>query len=99
MYVLTQEVITVSQSFSYNAVLSNNYGNGDLWVVNFPTLQGCWVEGGSREEVLRKAPDVLSAFLEGFLACGLPFPDDSNISDKVLWDGDEIVRISCLVEC
>ncbi len=43
-------------------VYEERSGGVPVWIGNFPGLNGCWVEGVSKEEVLARAPFVLHEF-------------------------------------
>ena len=43
-------------------VYEERAAEGPLWIGNFPGLNGCWVEGSSKEDVLARAPYVIHEF-------------------------------------
>ena len=56
--------------FTYPAILSYE-SDGGLWIMKFPGLHGCWVEGKTEDDVRRRAPEVLGEFLRGCFDCGV----------------------------
>ncbi|MEG1641646.1 MAG: type II toxin-antitoxin system HicB family antitoxin [Synergistaceae bacterium] len=83
--------------FIFPALVSNNYENGSLWVVNFPSLHGCWVEGPTKEDVLSRASSVLHEYLSGLIENGLSVPAPTEIILNDCWDMGEVVRIECVI--
>ena len=49
----------MEKEYVYPAVLAFGYDEGRLWAANFVGLSGCWVEGEDREDVIKRAPEVL----------------------------------------
>jgi antitoxin HicB len=49
---------------------------GQVWAVSVPALAGCFTQGPTREEALRRASEAITCHLEGLRADGLPLPDD-----------------------
>ena len=51
------------ERYGYPVVVYEERGSeGTVWIGNFPGLNGCWVEGSSKEEGLARAPLVLREF-------------------------------------
>lgn len=87
----------MSTLYSFPALVSNSYEEGKLWVVNFPALNGCWVEGTSREDVVLRAPSVLAEYLSHAIDCGMTIPVPCEINPAECWGGEEIIKVECEV--
>lgn len=82
------------ENHKYPLVLYEETGCGQsMWIGNFPALNGCWVEGESREEVLEKAPFVLRAFIDACAATGWPMPSSPNIRELLAAEAGEVAVI------
>lgn len=49
---------------------------GKMWTISVPALPGCFTQGPTREEALRRASEAIACHLQGLRADGLPVPDD-----------------------
>ncbi len=78
--------------YTFPAVVANGYDGGRLWVVNFPGLSGCWVEGQSREEVLERAPSALEEYIKCSLEAQWPIPE-APFEDELLAAGVGEVKL------
>ncbi|MCD7951579.1 MAG: hypothetical protein LUG14_01335 [Synergistaceae bacterium] len=61
-------------------VYEERAAEGPLWIGNFPGLNGCWVEGSSKEDVLARAPSVIHEFASACRELGWPLPDPPAMS-------------------
>lgn len=65
----------MKKEYSYPIIIYEETGSSEpLWIGNFPGLNGCWVEGAERGEVVEKAPSVLRAYTDGCEATGWELP-------------------------
>ncbi len=65
----------MEQTYIYPIVIyEETCADAPLWIGNFPGLNGCWVEGASRENVLEKAPGVLCEYVSACIATEWPLP-------------------------
>ena len=86
------------KEYAYPAVVAFGYGGGNLWVANFAGLSGCWVEGTDRDEVLRRAPYVLSEYIKSCLAAEWPIPDAPDAEELREANAGEVIIIKCVVK-
>ena len=54
---------------------------GDIWIGNFPGLNGCWAEDKSREKVLASAPYVLHEYASACRELGWPLPGAPSLDE------------------
>ena len=54
----------MEKEYAYPALLAFGYDGGRLSAANFVGLSGCWVEGEDREDVIKRAPEVLKEYLK-----------------------------------
>ena len=83
--------------FTYPAIVSNQYNDGSLWVANFPGLSGCWVEGLCREDVIARAPSVLSEYVSSCQAANWPIPEAPNVKELTDTGSGEVIIVSCFI--
>ena len=62
-------------------VYEERAAEGPLWIGNFPGLNGCWVEGSSKEDVLARAPYVIHEFAAACRELGWPLPVPPVLSE------------------
>ena len=85
----------MSKAYVFPALVSDSYEDGALWVCNFPSLNGCWVEGPTREDVVSRAPSVLAEYLKHASECGMTIPAPRDINPAECWGGEEIIKVEC----
>jgi predicted RNase H-like HicB family nuclease len=81
------------KEYEYPAVVAFGYGDGELWVANFPGLSGCWVEGKDREDVLKRAPAVLMEYIRSCIDAEWPVPEAPDSAELQDADAGEIIMI------
>lgn len=81
--------------YVYTAIVSNEYNGGNIWVLNFCGLRGCWVEGNSKSEVTEKAPQVLREYLKYFIENNLSLPSPMDVEELRQANIGEVVKITC----
>lgn len=72
----------MTERYIYPLVLYKEKGDdGDIWIGNFPGLNGCWAEDRSRDKVLLSAPSVLHEYASACRELGWPLPEAPSIKD------------------
>lgn len=87
----------MKKEYEYPAVLAFGYDGGRLWVVNFVGLSGCWVEGEDREDVLRRAPEVLKEYIRSCIEAEWPIPEPPGIEDLKAANVGEVITVRCRI--
>lgn len=87
----------IEKEYIYPAVLASGYDGGRLWAVNFVGLSGCWVEGEEREDVIKRAPDVLREYLKYCAEAGIPFPEPPRIESLKEANVGEVITVRCRI--
>ncbi|MDY2983808.1 MAG: hypothetical protein SOR75_00570 [Synergistes jonesii] len=54
---------------------------GDIWIGNFPGLNGCWAEAPSRGKVLHSAPLVLHEYASACRELKWPLPEAPSVDE------------------
>ncbi len=87
----------MEKEYVYPAVLAFGYDGGRLWVANFVNLFGCWVEGEDREDVLKRAPEVLKEYLQCCIEAGWSIPEPQTVEDLEKIDVGEVITVKCKI--
>ncbi len=87
----------MKKEYAYPAVLAFGYDGGRLWVANFVDLSGCWVEGEERNDVIKRAPDVLREYIHCCVEAGCPIPEPRPVEDLEAADVGEVIVFRCRV--
>lgn len=87
----------MSAIFSYPAVVSNQYNDGNLWVANFPGLSGCWVEGADRSDVVARAPETLREYVLSCRRADWPIPNAPDAEELKMAEVGEVIIVSCII--
>lgn len=72
------------QKYIYPIVVyyeTKNDGEKPIWIGNFPGINGCWVEGDTKDEVIEKAPHILHEFASTCREYGLPLTVPPPVSE------------------
>lgn len=87
----------MDKEYIYPAVLAFGYDGGRLWALNFVGLSGCWVEGEDRDDVIKRAPEVLKEYLKSCIEAEWPIPQPPNVGDLEDADAGEVIIVKCRV--
>ncbi|NLD05548.1 MAG: type II toxin-antitoxin system HicB family antitoxin [Synergistaceae bacterium] len=85
----------MEKEYVYPAVLAFGYDGGRLWVANLVDLSGCWVEGEDREDVIKRAPEVLKEYLDCCIQAEWPIPIPSKVEDLEAVNVGEVITVKC----
>lgn len=85
------------KEYIYPAVVAFGYDGGKLWVANFPGLQGCWVEGEDRSDVIERAPDVLAEYIKSCIAAEWHVPAAPDRAELEAADAGEVIMIKTCI--
>lgn len=86
----------MGREFTYPAIVSNNYMDG-MWVANFVGITGCWSEGEDREDVVRRAPEVLAEWLKSCVAADWPIPEPISVEELKDANAGEVILVKVTI--
>ena len=87
----------MEKEYAYPALLAFGYDGGRLWAANFVGLSGCWVEGEDREDVIKRAPEVLKEYLKCCIEAEWSIPEPPKAGDLEAADVGEVITVRCRI--
>ena len=87
----------MEKEYAYPALLAFGYDGGRLWAANIVGLSGCWVEGEDREDVIKRAPEVLKEYLKCCIEAEWPIPEPPKAGDLEAADVGEVITVRCRI--
>lgn len=87
----------MEKEYVYPAVLAFGYDGGRLWAANFAGLSGCWVEGEDRDDVIKRAPEVLKEYIKCCIEAEWPIPEPPKVGDLEEADAGEVILVKCRI--
>ena len=87
----------MEKEYAYPALLAFGYDGGRLWAANLVGLSGCWVEGEDREDVIKRAPEVLKEYLKCCIEAEWPIPEPPKAGDLEAADVGEVITVRCRI--